>query len=44
MLPWPVMTMTSVSASSLLELAQQLEPVDVGQHHVGDDDVGLPRS
>ena len=26
----------------LLEPAQQLEPVDVGQHHVGDDDVGLP--
>ena len=26
----------------LLELAQQLEAVDVRQHHVGDDDVGLP--
>ena len=26
----------------LLEPAQQLEAVDVGQHHVGDDDVGLP--
>ena len=26
----------------LLELAQQLEAVGVGQHHVGDDDVGLP--
>ena len=27
----------------LLELAQQLDAVDVGQHHVGDDDVGPPR-
>ncbi len=26
----------------LLEPAQQLQPVRVGQHHVGDDDVGLP--
>ena len=26
----------------LLEPAQQLQPVDVGQHHVGHDDVGLP--
>src|SRR5262245_1523953 len=26
----------------LLELPQQLQPVDVGQHHVRDDNVGLP--
>ena len=26
----------------LLELAQQLEPVGIRQHHVGDDDVRLP--
>ena len=26
----------------LLEPAQQLQPVDIGQQHVGDDDVGLP--
>ena len=30
------------SGVDLLELAQQLEAVDVRQHHVGDDDVGLP--
>ena len=36
------MTITSVSRVDLLELAQQLEPVGVRQHHVGDDDVGLP--
>src|SRR5712692_10057323 len=27
----------------LLELADQLDAVDVGQHHVGDDRVGVPR-
>ena len=26
----------------LLELAEEFQPVDVRQHHVGDDDVGLP--
>ena len=28
----------------LLELADQLDAVDVGQHHVGDDRVGTPAS
>ena len=42
MLPWPVMTMTSASGIELLELADQLDAVDVRQHHVGDDGVGPP--
>src|SRR5258708_7481968 len=29
-------------AMDLLELAHQLQPVDIGQQHVGDDNVGLP--
>ncbi len=36
------MTMTSVSRVDLLELTEQLEPVGIRQHHVGDDDVRLP--
>ncbi len=43
-LPCPVITMTSVAGCGLLELAQQLDAVHVGQHHVGEDDVGLSRS
>ena len=42
MLPCPVMTITSASGCELLEPAQQLDAVHVGQHHVGDDRVGPP--
>ena len=42
MLPWPVIDDDLGFGVELLELAHQLDAVDVGQHHVGDDRVGPP--
>jgi hypothetical protein len=39
MVPWPVTTITSVSADAAFARDEDLEATDVVHHQVGDDDV-----
>ena len=42
MVPWPLMTITSVPWSMLLERAKHIDAVAVGQQQVEQHDCGLP--